>query len=208
MLFLVRNEKNFYSTKIVCKEIGTMIIAAVGKNASGKDYFLDIISKQFGIPVISFGDCVRELADKEGLVHTRENLQHVSEKYMSTYGQDFFPKMMIEKIKKMGTDTVLVSGIRPPSDAETFRKEYGDNFFLVAIVLENDRVRYERMRARGSARDNVTYEQFLALDQREEELFSTSVTMSMANYTFARGNYSDEEYHEKIREFYINNCQK
>ncbi len=185
-----------------------MIIAAVGKNASGKDYFLDIISKQFGIPVISFGDCVRELADKEGLVHTRENLQYISEKYMTTYGQDFFPKMMAEKIKDMGTDTILVSGIRPPTDAELFKNEFGDNFFLVAIVLESDRMRYERMVARGSARDNVTYEQFLALDAREEELFHTSKTMDMADYTFVRGDYSDEVYHEKIRQFYLEYCQK
>lgn len=185
-----------------------MIVAAVGKNASGKDYFLDIISKQFNIPVISFGDCVRELADKEGLPHTRENLQYLSEKYMTTYGQDFFPKMMIEKIKKMETRNVLVSGIRPPSDAQTFKAEFGDEFYLVAIVLEDDKQRYERMRARGSARDNVTYEEFLALDQREEELFNTSKTMGMANYTFVRGSYSDEIYHEKIREFYLTNCSK
>ena len=185
-----------------------MILAAVGKNASGKDYFLDIISKQFNIPVISFGDCARELADKEGLVHTRENLQYISKKYMSTYGQDFFPKMMVEKIKQMGDQNVLVSGIRPPSDAELFRKEFGDNFFLVAIVLEDDRQRYERMVARGSARDNITYEQFLAFDQREEELFQTSKTMEMANYTCVRGNYSDEVYHEKIREFYLEHCSK
>lgn len=185
-----------------------MIVAAVGKNASGKDYFLDVIARQFGIPVISFGDCVRELADKEGLVHTRENLQYISQKYMSTYGQDFFPKMMVEKIKQMGIKDVLVSGIRPPSDAELFRKEFGDNFFLVAIVLENDQLRYQRMVARGSARDNVTYEQFLALDQREEELFQTSKTMGMANYTFVRGNYSDEIYHEKIRAFFLEYCSK
>ena len=185
-----------------------MIIAAVGKNASGKDYFLDIIAKHFNIPLISFGDCVRELADKEGLEHTRENLQHISEKYMSTYGQDFFPKMMIEKIKTMGLDTVLVSGIRPPTDAEAFREAFGDKFFLVAIVVEDDRVRYERTRARGSARDNVTYEQFLALDQREEELFNTSKTIAMADYQFVRGEHSDEEYHEIVKKFYIEHCQK
>ena len=185
-----------------------MIIAAVGKNASGKDYFLDIISKQFDIPVISFGDCVRDLADKEGLAHTRENLQYLSEKYMTTYGQDFFPKMMIEKIKGMGLKNVLVSGIRPPSDAEVFKEAFGDQFFLVAIVLESDRLRYERMVARGSARDNVTYEQFLALDQREEELFSTSKTIDLADYKFIRGDYSDEVYHEKIRQFYLEYCNK
>lgn len=185
-----------------------MIVAAVGKNASGKDYFLDIIAKQFNLPMISIGDCARELADKEGLVHTRENLQYISKKYMSTYGQDFFPKMIIEKIKQMENKNVLVSGIRPPSDAEAFREAFGDDFFLVAIVLEDDRLRYERMVARGSARDNVTYEQFLELDKREEELFQTSKTMEMANYTFVRGSYSDEVYHEKIREFYLEHCSK
>ena len=185
-----------------------MIVAAVGKNASGKDYFLDVIAKQFDIPVFSFGDCARELADKEGLVHTRENLQYISKKYMSTYGQDFFPKMMVEKIKSMGDANVLVSGIRPPSDAELFRETFGDKFFLVAIVLENDRQRYDRMVARGSARDNITYEQFLEFDKREEELFQTSKTMEMANYTFVRGTYSDEVYHEKIREFYLEYCSK
>ena len=156
-----------------------MIVAAVGKNASGKDYFLDVIAKQFNIPVISFGDCARELADQEGLVHTRENLQYISKKYMSTYGQDFFPKMMVKKIKEMGLKDVLVSGIRPPSDAELFRSEFGDDFFLVAIVLESDRLRYERMVARGSARDNVTYEQFLSLKM---DHFKVSVGKGLITY--------------------------
>ena len=179
-----------------------MIIAAVGKNASGKDYFLEFISKEFGVPLLSIGDVVRELAEVEGLEKTRENLHAVSQKYMGQYGQDFFPKRLIEKIKALDSDVVLVSGIRPPSDVETFKKEFGEDFFLVAIVVESDRLRYERTRARGSARDNVTFEQFLELDKHEEQLFHTSVTMGMADYTFYRGEYSDEEYHEKIKKFY------
>ena len=154
-----------------------MIIAAVGKNASGKDYFLEFISKEFGVPLLSIGDVVRELAEVEGLEKTRENLHAVSQKYMGQYGQDFFPKRLIEKIKALDSDVVLVSGIRPPSDVEAFKKEFGEDFFLVAIVVESDRLRYERTRARGSARDNVTFEQFLELDKHEEELFHTSVTM-------------------------------
>jgi len=179
-----------------------MIIAAVGKNASGKDYFLDFISKEFGVPLLSIGDVARELAEEEGLEKTRENLHYISQKYMGQYGQDFFPKKLIEKIKGMGSETVLVSGIRPPSDVEKFKEAFGDDFFLVAIVVESDRQRYERTRARGSARDNVTFEQFLELDKHEEELFHTSVTMGMADYTFLRGDFSDEVYHEKIRTFY------
>ena len=41
-----------------------MVIAAVGKNASGKDYFLEFISKEFGVPMLSVGDVVR-LTDEE-----------------------------------------------------------------------------------------------------------------------------------------------
>ena len=179
-----------------------MIIAAVGKNASGKDYFLDFISKEFGVPLLSIGDVARELAEQEGLEKTRENLHYISQKYMGQYGQDFFPRKLIEKIKSLDSEVVLVSGIRPPSDVEKFKEAFGDDFFLVAIVVESDRQRYERTRARGSARDNVTFEQFLELDKHEEEIFHTSVTMGMADYTFVRGDYSDEEYHERIRNFY------
>ena len=185
-----------------------MIIAAVGKNASGKDYFLDYISKQFDIPLLSIGDVVRELAEAEGLEKTRENLHKMSAKYMGLYGQDFFPKKLIEKIKSMNCENVLVSGIRPPSDVEKFKEAFGDDFFLVAIVVESDRLRWERTVARGSARDNVTFEQFLELDKHEEELFNTSKTMSMADYTFVRGDFSDAEYHELIKKFYKENFVK
>jgi dephospho-CoA kinase len=179
-----------------------MIISAVGKNASGKDYFLEYISKKYGIPMLSIGDIARDLADKEGLEKNRENLHNISEKYMSTYGDDFFPKELIKKIKAQGLTTALVSGIRPPSDVEHFRKAFGDKFFLVAIVVEDDRKRYERTRSRNSARDNVTFEEFLAFDENEERLFQTSQTIAMADYTFYRGDMPDEEYHAKIEEFY------
>ena len=179
-----------------------MIIAAVGKNASGKDYFLEFISKEFGVPMLSIGDVVRDLAEAEGLEKTRDNLHYISKKYMSEFGQDFFPKKLIEKIKALDEPIVLVSGIRPPSDVENFKAAFGDDFFLVGIVVESDRKRWERTVARGTARDHVTFEQFLELDKHEEEIFKTSVTMSMADYTFYRGDYPDEEYHEKIKEFY------
>ena len=69
-------------------------------------------------------------------------------------------------------------------------------------MVDSDRKRWERTVARGSARDHVTFEQFLELDKHEEELFKTSVTMSMADYAFDSGDYPDEEYHEKIKAFY------
>ena len=179
-----------------------MIIAAVGKNASGKDYFLEYISKEYGVPLLSIGDVVRELAEVEGLEKTRENLHLVSKKYMGMYGDDFFPNRLIEKIKALNSDTVLVSGIRPPSDVTKFKEAFGDQFFLVSIIVDSDRLRWTRTVARGTERDKVTFEEFLELDKHEEEIFHTSETMGMADYAFHRGDYSDEEYHALIKKFY------
>ena len=40
------------------------VIGAVGKNGSGKDTVLDIIAERYGLPSISMGDMVREIAKK------------------------------------------------------------------------------------------------------------------------------------------------
>ena len=39
-----------------------MVLAAVGKNGTGKDFFLEYVAKTYGFPMISIGDVVRELA--------------------------------------------------------------------------------------------------------------------------------------------------
>ena len=49
-----------------------MVIAAVGKNGTGKDFFLEFISEKYNLPMVSIGDIVRELAANDGLELTRE----------------------------------------------------------------------------------------------------------------------------------------
>ena len=94
-----------------------MILAAVGKNGTGKDFFLDYVAQKYGFPMISIGDVVRELATKDGLELTRDNLHATSKKYMGEFGQTFFPEMIVKKIKESDAPNYLVSGIRPPFSA-------------------------------------------------------------------------------------------
>ena len=77
-----------------------MILAAVGKNGTGKDFFLDYVAQKYGFPMISIGDVVRELATKDGLELTRDNLHATSKKYMGEFGQTFFPELIVKKIKE------------------------------------------------------------------------------------------------------------
>ena len=180
-----------------------MVLAAVGKNASGKDYFLEFISKEFGIPLLSMGDVVRELAASEGLELTRDNLHATSKKYMAANGQTFFPEMIVKKIKESDSPNFLVSGIRPPSDIEVFKKAFGDKFVLVDVVISDDEVRYQRMLARGSERDGKSIEKLRENDLHEEEIFHTSESEKMADYIMKNDGTVDDFY-AGVKDFYDN----
>jgi dephospho-CoA kinase len=178
-----------------------MILGAVGKNASGKDYFLKYISTKYGLPMYTIGDIVRDLADEEGLEKTRDNLLKIANKYMDKYGDSYFPNRLIQKIKDSGQKNVLVSGIRPPSDVQCFKDAFGEDFILAAVIVDDDKVRYERTIARGTERDKITFEEFLELDKREEAQFHTSKSIEMADYRID-SNLTGDEFFAALDEFY------
>ncbi len=158
-----------------------MVLAAVGKNGTGKDFFLEYIAKKYELPMVSIGDIVRELAAKDGLELTRENLHATSKKYMTAYGQTFFPEQIVKKIKESGAPVYLVSGVRPLSDVQFLKEAFGDEFVLVDVVISDDEVRYARMLARGSDRDGKSIEKLREYDKGEEDQFHTSESEKLAN---------------------------
>jgi len=171
-----------------------MVIAAVGKNGTGKDFFLEYLAKKYGLPMISIGDVVRELAAKDGLELTRENLHKTSQKYMGAHGQTFFPEQIVKKIKESGEPHYLVSGIRPLSDVMFLKEAFGQDFILVDVVISDDQVRYARMLARGSDRDGGSVEKLMEYDAGEEKLFQTSESEKMADYTILNDGSVEEFY--------------
>lgn len=178
-----------------------MVLAAVGKNGTGKDFFLEYIAKEYNLPMISIGDIARELAAKDGLELTRDNLHKTSQRYMGEFGQTFFPEQIVKKIKESGKPNYLVSGIRPLSDVLFFKEAFGDDFVLVDVVISDDMVRYERMLARGSDRDGSSIDKLKDNDIGEEKLFQTSKTEKMADYTLLNDGTA-EDFFAAIKEFY------
>jgi len=179
------------------------VIAAVGKNGTGKDFFLEHIAKTHGVPMVSIGDIARELAANDGLEPTRENLHKTSQKYMGQFGQTFFPEQIVKRIRESGAPTYLVSGVRPPSDVRFFKERFGAGFLLVDIVVSDDEVRYARMLARGSARDGGSTEQLRAFDAAEEAKFQTSESERLADVKIFNDG-SKEDFYAAIEEFYDN----
>ena len=159
------------------------VIGVIGKNGSGKDEVLKCFRDKYGVPFLSTGDIVREIAAKEGLKPTRENLQAISERYFKERGEGCFVKMVVEKIREKGWKIAGISGVRSPKDVSILRSELGNKFVLIYVYVTDPHVRFERMLKRGEGRDAKAYEQFLQQDKDEEKLFNIEKAAAKADYS-------------------------
>jgi len=175
------------------------VIGVVGLNGSGKDELVDYLHQRYGVPVLSAGDIARDIAAEEGVYPTRANLHDISQRYIAQYGKDYFMKRLIERIEKKRWKAVGITGIRTPTDVRTLQEHFGEDFFLVHVEVSDPRIRYERTKQRGEARDPRTYEEFLQQDKTEEEIFQISEAIQYADITI-NNNGSLEAFHRKIKE--------
>jgi dephospho-CoA kinase len=161
------------------------VIGAVGQNGSGKDEVLKYLKARYGVPFFSTGDMVREIAAREGVEPTRENLQAISDRYFKEHGEGCFVRLLAERIRREGTPIVGISGIRSLVDVQILREAFGKAFCLIQVSVGDPRLRYERMVERGEGRDPHEYEQFLLQDKAEEAIFRVSEAEAQADYAIS-----------------------
>jgi dephospho-CoA kinase len=158
------------------------IIGVVGQNGSGKDEVLKHLRLKYDVPFLSTGDAVREIAKKEGIEPTRENLKAISEKCFREMGEGCFVKLVADKIQSQGWQAAGISGIRSINDVKILRGRFGKDFILIDVYVSDSHQRYERMVKRGEQRDPLSYEQFTKQDKAEEALFHIEDAEKQANY--------------------------
>ncbi len=168
------------------------VIGVVGKIGSGKDEVLKYLKSKYGIPYLSTGDLVRDIAVKEGLAPTRENLEIISERCFIEMGKGCFVRMVADEIKKNGWKTAGISGIRAPADVHILKEMFGNAFILIRVDVADTKLRFQRVLKRHEARDPVKYEEFLVQERGEEEVFHVEKTAAMANYALKNDGTIDD----------------
>jgi dephospho-CoA kinase len=143
------------------------IIGAVGQNGSGKDEVLKYLRTRYDVPFLSTGDIVREIAAKEGLEPTRENLGKISDKYFRAFGKGYFVKLLADKIRNTGWKIAGISGVRSLNDVSVLKEIFGKDFILIDVSITDSHVRFSRMTKRGEGRDPRSYEQLFSLKEAE-----------------------------------------
>ncbi len=172
------------------------VLGAIGQNGSGKDEVLKYLHRKYGVPFLSTGDVVREIASKEGVEPTRENLGKISDRYFREFGKGYFVKLLADKISQTGWEIAGISGIRALEDISILKDIFGQDFILINVYVTDPHVRYSRMVARQEERDPHSYEEFLRQDKAEEKLFSLKAAEQKADYSLSNDGTLDDMHHE------------
>jgi len=173
------------------------VIGVVGSNGSGKDEVVKYLDQRYRIPFISVGDIVREIAGQEGIKPTRDNLDDFTRRYFTRHGNGYFIKLAVEKIQQSKWRYAGISGIRSPEDVTILKESFKKDFILIHVYVTDPRIRYERMKKRGSKRDEISYEDFLKQDQVSEQLFHIQEAINLADYSIPNDG-SLEDLHYRI----------
>jgi dephospho-CoA kinase len=175
------------------------VIGAVGDIGSGKDEVLKYLRDRYGVPFLSTGDIVRQMAQEDGVEGTRENLEAISKRCFTGMGRGCFVRMAAQEILKRGWTVAGISGVRSPEDVAVMKELFGSDFTLVSVDIKDPKIRFERVRLRGERRDPLTWEGFQEQDRNEEQEFQISRAVAMADYSIDNSG-SLEDLHRQIDE--------
>lgn len=141
-----------------------MIVGITGFYRAGKGVVAEYFVSQKGFKHYSVSGYITEFLEKEGVkVDSREILIKTGNEIRASLGGDFIVKELVQKARLEGKDAIIES-IRCPKEAE-FIKSQKDSC-LIAVDAE-PAVRYHRAIAVSGIKDKVTFEEFVASEQRE-----------------------------------------
>lgn len=144
-----------------------MIIGVYGKIGSGKSFAASYICKKYKYKEYSLGDEVRIQAKKDKVEPNRKNLSKISSTYRKKYGEDYWVKRLVKKIK---SKKILISGIRSYTDYLYLKKIY-PKLFLIEIY-STDNIRFNRLLNRNRIGDPKNKFEFIKQNLTEYVNFS------------------------------------
>jgi len=172
-----------------------MILGITGTDGSGKGTVVDYLVLHKGFTHYSARQIWIDILNERGIEVTRPNLRLTGNEMRATHGDDFLITYYLKKITEDGTENAIIESIRALKEAETLKANGG---ILIAVDAD-PKIRYERVQARRSESDKVTFEQFVAheameLNDPDPHGMQKRKVMEMADYTiFNNGSLAELE---------------
>lgn len=152
-----------------------LIIGLTGTHSSGKGEVGKYLIERNGFKYYSCSDELRKEAKKLGLEETRENLGIViGDKLRREQGKGILGKRIYEEILKEKTKLAVVDSLRLVEEINELRKS--KKFYLI-FVDAPIKERYERALSRKRVTDNLSFEEFKKIEDKERYGLNTLMKM-------------------------------
>jgi len=183
-----------------------IIIGITGTNGSGKGTVVEILRKKKYFHYFSVRGFITPLIEKKGWPVDRPHMQKISDELRKNFSPSYITDQLIEQAFQKGDKAIIESfrAIGEVVSAREIANKLHAKFILLAVHSETNN-RYERIQKRGSATDNVSFEEFVQHDKMEADLqenhrANIHTCVKMADYTI-ENNGSLEELEVKVDEF-------
>lgn len=160
------------------------IIGVAGTNGSGKDTVMQLLSSKYKYLFVSATDLLAAELTKRGDPTDREHKAALSAEWRREFGMGVIVQKAYEAWQQQAStyEGLVVGSLRHPGEADAVHELGGTMVWVDA----DPRVRYERIQANATARgraaeDAVSFEDFLAQEEREMHPVGDSATLDMTS---------------------------
>ena len=140
-----------------------IIIGITGTLGAGKGTIVDYLIKEKGFVHYSVRAYIAEEITKRGLEVNRDTLTAMGNELRATHTPSYITDQLYERAKDEGKNAVIES-VRTPGEIASLRQK--GEFYLFAVDADR-KIRYDRIYLRGSETDHVSFETFVANEERE-----------------------------------------
>ena len=175
-------------------------IGITGTLGAGKGTIVDYLVKNKGFVHYSVRAFITEEIKKRGLEVNRDTMTLVGNDLRAQHTPSWIVEQLYEKAVASGCNCIIES-VRTPGEVAALRGK--SNFYLFAVDAD-PKVRYERAVLRGSETDHISYETFIANEQREMDNTDPNkqnlgVCIREADFRFDNGG-TIEDLHKQVED--------
>ena len=138
------------------------IIGIAGSFGAGKGVIVEYLVQERGFNHYSASGLITEEIARRGMPVNRDSMIVVANDLRATHGPSYIIDSLFERAKESGKDSIIES-LRAVAEVRRI-KELGG---FVLGVDADPHIRYERAVARGSEKDNVSFEKWVEQERLE-----------------------------------------
>jgi dephospho-CoA kinase len=175
-----------------------IIVGITGTLGAGKGTIVDYLTSHHGFRHFSVRGFLTEIIKQKGLELNRDSMVQVANELRADHTPSYIAEQLLAQAEVSGVNCIIES-IRTVGEVNALKKKGG--FYLFAVDAD-PKLRYERVVERGSETDKISYETFIANEQRE--MTSTdpnkqnlAACQALADFKFDN-NHSFEELYKQV----------